>query len=588
MPAADVNPQSLLSSQLIDTLCRAAGNQYRDLAQNSIGVVLQTLQAGGIAVNMAEQCQLAGFASASAWADALLGTPLASKPGGFAPLIIDGDTLYLGRYYHYHHSLWHRLRFLAAQAAPEADPEVSPEQTGDEALKGHLDAYFPPSEVSPNWQKVAASLALKQRLCVISGGPGTGKTTTVLKLLATLVAANPDGLRVCLAAPTGKAAARMLESIQANLPALNCSNEVKQKLAVPASTLHRLLGYRPNSVSFRHHRGNPLPVDVLVVDESSMIDSAMMAKLLDAVPNTARLILLGDKDQLPPVEPGNPFGAICSQFGYSSRFAASLGQLSSEDLTDYVKPEPEPLADNLVFLRHSYRFGADSGIGQLADAVNAGDFNQGFNLLHNNQYADIGWQDYCAADARRRGNHTADPLLACMAQGFADYKSAIQNSDDIAAVFKAYNRFCVLTATHEGLQGRVITNQWVEQVLGFPAEQHWYHGRAIMVSHNDYQHGLYNGDVGVCLRNNEGDLRVYFPTTEGYRDLIPSRVPACETAFAITVHKSQGSEFDHVLFLLPSEQSRVLTKPLIYTAITRAKKQVQVWGEQSVWLSLGL
>ncbi len=580
-------PTALLAQQLsavLKRLCKNSGDA--DLVEKSLQLVLEALEAGQISIDMKTVPAELKVTSSTDWQQKLIDAGVASFAGGFTPLIIDADNLYLARYHLYHSQLNNRL----AQLASEFVLTQSDYAATNQAKIDTLNRLFPDTDISPNWQKVAAALALKKRLCVISGGPGTGKTTTVLRLLAALYeieGTSTNKLRIRLAAPTGKAAARMQESIRNNLPKLDCSETIKQQLQLQASTLHRLLGYKPNSVNFRHHAGNPLALDVLVIDESSMIDSAMMAKCLDAIPVNARVILLGDKDQLAAVEPGSPFASICSQVGFSQKFADELATLSGQSLSEFISDKPQSLGDNLVFLHHSYRFDDSSGIGQLAKAINTGQYSNALELMVSEKYSDSSWLEYRASDYRSYTNKETDPLIHKVQQGFEPFMQSLkQQYIEPKKVFETFTQFCLLTATHKGYCGRVETNLLCQKALGFAVDKAWYHGRPIMVSNNDYQTGLYNGDVGICLDiEGNGQLRVYFPFSDGFKDFTPSRIPNHETAFAMTVHKSQGSEFNQVLFLLPDKPSAVFNKALIYTAITRAKEQIELWGKSNVLLA---
>jgi len=573
-----VSPSALFAQQLSGVCNRLCGNTNEiELVEKTIQLVLEALEAGQVSLNMQDAVLSSGAETVEVWQQKLIEAGVAAEPEGFAPLIVDNGHLYLARYHLYHSKLNQRLNQLATEAAVTVNEKQTIET---------LNRLFSETDISPNWQKVAAALALTKRLCVISGGPGTGKTTTVLRLLAALCTTNKK-LRIRLAAPTGKAAARMQESIRNNLADLDCDESIKQQLQLQASTLHRLLGYKPNSVNFRHHERNPLAVDVLVIDESSMIDSAMMSKCLDALPANARVILLGDKDQLAAVDPGSPFASICKQFGFSQAFADNLSHLSGQSLAGFTSDQPQALADNLVFLHHSYRFDDKSGIGQLAKAINAGENDKAVALMACTDYLDIEWVDYKAQEYRRYSSKELDPLISKVKLGFKPFLHALhQKKVEPEKVFEAFNQFCLLTAMHKGFCGRIETNNLCQKALGFTEDKIWYHGRPVMVSNNDYQTGLYNGDVGICLDlESNGQLRVYFPTSEGFKDFTPSRIPVHETAFAITVHKSQGSEFTEVLFLLPDTANSVFNKALVYTAITRAKKQVELWGQHEVLLA---
>ncbi|MFK5950656.1 MAG: exodeoxyribonuclease V subunit alpha [Methylococcales bacterium] len=576
--------EDLFAQQLGGAIARISNyDGSTTLLEKSISLLLSELEKGNTFLDMNLFYSKSGQTSVVSWKKSLIDNGFAGIAPAFSPLIIEQDTLYLGRYYHYHHQLQQQLSHLA-------NAEVD---SMDETLISHsLNKFFPGEDkvISPNWQKIAASVVLKKRFSVISGGPGTGKTTTVLRLLATLCEVSGQNLQIQLAAPTGKAAMRMQESIRSNIPdleKLGCSPTILKQLDVQACTIHRLLGYKQNSINFRHNTHYPLSLDVLVVDESSMIDSAMMAKLLAAVPDKARVILLGDKDQLAAVEPGNPFTQMCNQFGFSPDFANELFDLEQDNLSgikvdEFISQKPKLLADNIVFLHHSYRFGSDSGIGQLAKVINHGDYKQALQLMKSPQYSDISWHEYQAADFRHYQAIVIDPLIERVKIGFSAYTQAVNNKMDLDAIFKAYNSFCILTAVRRGYSGVEDINYLVQNALKFKSsnESIWYHGRAVMVTQNNYQTGLFNGDVGICLAQEDNRLRVYFPTSEGYRDFIPSRVPHHETAFAITVHKSQGSEFEEVLFMLPDTNSRLLDKSLAYTAITRAKNKVEIWGNK--------
>ena len=566
--------ENLLSEQMSQAIARICKIKQTPLLEKTLSLLLEALGNGKIGLSMKENLSSVGKKNINSWKTALTQEGVAATAPGYAPIIIDDDTLYLARYYLYHNQLQQQLKRLSEQL-----PSTIKE---DKKVKDILDKFFPKMDVTPNWQKIAAALALKKSLCVISGGPGTGKTTTVLRLLATLAEVSDKPIRIRLAAPTGKAAMRTQESIRTNLSEIKCSVEIKQQIEVEACTIHRLLGYKPHSVNFRHNADYPLALDVLVVDESSMIDSAMMAKLLDAIPQGGRVIFLGDKDQLEAVEPGNPFAEICSQFGFSREFSSDLEEITGVIIEDEnISSNPQLLSDNLVFLRHSYRFGSDSGIGKLSRAINESQFDKALELMKDEKYRDITWKDYKASEFRRYNATEIDPLINKVREGFSKYMNTLKGDNlDLQTVFSAYNEFCILAALRRGYSGVEDTNILVQSALKFPKDEKWFHGRPIIVTKNDYQTKLFNGDVGICLNLDGKGIRMYFPSIDGFRDFTPSRIPSHETAFAITVHKSQGSEFNEVLFLLPENESRVINKSLIYTAITRAKKKVELWGDK--------
>lgn len=483
---------------------------------------------------------------------------LVGAPGRFAPLILDGERLYLARYQAYEQRLAERLLALSAER-----PAV------DEALLSEsLARLFAFNQQQPDWQRLAAAQAVRRRLAVISGGPGTGKTTTVVRLLAALLE-QPGGNRLAigLAAPTGKAAARMAEAIRNAKAELPLADHLKALLPEEARTLHRLLGSRGDSPAVRHDAARPLALDVLVVDEASMVDLALMAKLVDALPPQARLILLGDKDQLAAVEAGAVFAELCEGRGFDAAAAAELQRITGQTVP--VETPRSALGDAVVLLTHSHRFAGDSGIGELARRINGGDAAGTLNLLREGR-ADLAWQAEPSQAA----------LLERLEQGYAPYLKAARRGDPVSA-FAAFNAFRALTAQREGPWGVGGLNEALEARIkrrySLAERERWYPGRAVMVRQNDYALGLFNGDIGLCLAGEHG-LRVYFEGEDGFRAFAPARLPSHDSAFAMTVHKSQGSEFSEVLLALPESPSPLLTRALFYTGITRAKHKVEIWG----------
>ena len=486
----------------------------------------------------------------------LAGNPLVSD-GGRTPLVLHNGRLYLHRYYRYETRLAAQIRAMAA---------ITFAPGNEEAL---FDPYFAGGgSAATDWQKEAAKIALKRALAIICGGPGTGKTTTVVRLLAALLE-QPGGERLAigLAAPTGKAAARMAEAIRNAKADLPVSDAVKEALPDEARTLHRLLGSRGDSPKVRHDAANPLALDVLVVDEASMVDLALMAKLVAALPPKARLILLGDKDQLAAVEAGAVFAELCEGRGFDSQAATDLQRITGQAVP--VETPRSRLGDAVVLLTHSHRFAGDSGIGELARRINGGDAKGTVALLQEGR-ADLAWN----------ATPTSAALIERLEQGYSTYLQAARQTDPSAA-FEAFNGFRALTAQREGAFGVTGINEALEarfkRRLGVPARERWYPGRAVMVRQNDYALGLFNGDIGLCLKTEQG-LRVFFEGDEGYRGFAPARLPSHDSAFAMTVHKSQGSEFTEVLLALPEQPSPLLTRSLFYTGITRAKRKVEIWA----------
>ncbi|MGB4072154.1 exodeoxyribonuclease V subunit alpha [Pseudomonas sp.] len=492
------------------------------------------------------------------WQAQLEASALVGADGDFTPLILQHGRLYLARYQAYERQLAEQLLLRAADL-----PVVDETQ-----LSESLSRLFSFNQQQPDWQRLAAAQAVRRKLAVISGGPGTGKTTTVVRLLAALLE-QPGGERLAigLAAPTGKAAARMAEAIRhakANLPV---SEAVKAALPDEARTLHRLLGSRGDSPQVRHHAANPLALDVLVVDEASMVDLALMAKLVDALPASARLILLGDKDQLCAVEAGAVFAELCEGRGFDAQAAADLQRITGQQVA--VDTPSSALGDAVVLLTHSHRFAGDSGIGELARRINGGDVAGTLNLLKEDR-SDLAWNSA----------PTPADLLERLDRGYAPFIAAAR-SGDAAATFAAFNAFRALTAQREGAWGVAGINEALEARIKrrsqVASRERWYVGRPIMVRQNDYALGLFNGDIGICLHSEHG-LRVFFEGEEGFRPFAPARLPSHDSAFAMTVHKSQGSEFSEVLLALPESPSPLLSRSLFYTGITRAKHKVEIWG----------
>lgn len=503
------------------------------------------------------------------WRETLRKSPVVGAPGEWRPLILDqGDRLYLYRYWDYERRIGDAL--LSRAQAPAA---VEIKQ-----IKTQLEALFGPSDPQRvNWQKVAVATAALRQLCVISGGPGTGKTYTVVRVLALLAAQNPARPPLIgLAAPTGKAAARMQEAIREAKQTLAVDEAIRAAIPETASTIHRLLGVQPNSIHFRHDRSNPLPLDALVVDEASMVDLALMAKLLDALPPQAKLILVGDGDQLASVEAGSVLADICGRAeGCSPVFAQRLADVSGERVPAADGAVP-PIADCVVRLRESRRFRSEGGIGQLARLINAGDADGTLALLRGDD-PELGW---------RSAAGTEQAFSAAVRHGYAGYLQAMAEGEPVEEVLARFNGFRVLCGHRSGPSGVEAINRDVEAALAragmIRRGQVWYPGRPVMITQNDYNLRLYNGDIGIALPGEDGELRVYFEADGGIRRFHPARLPAHESVYAMTVHKTQGSEFERLLLLLPPEPSRVIDRRLLYTAATRGKMRVDIWGREAV------
>ena len=556
------------------------------------------------------------------------------------PLVLDGSRLYLRRFWRYEQAIASGIRKRL---------ETHAEMTDTNLLARALDTLFGTSQ-EPDYQKLACALAARNRFSVITGGPGTGKTTTVVNLLAALqsVACESAGtddaspyLRIRLSAPTGKAAARLSESIGGAVDRLPLEKLPGRpdKSAIPTqvTTLHRLLGSRPGSRSFRHNEDNPLPLDILVIDEASMVDVDLMASVFAALPDKARLIMLGDKDQLASVDAGAVLGELCQRADHAHYLPATAQWLESvagcQLPPERVDADGLPLDQAVAMLRKSYRFDKHSGIGVLASATNAGRLDkQLIAQCREQNFEDVAWLVPEGGSARPGINEPGVALLADHALtgsperfrnsgagrlvndrpvdppvGYGHYLGIIRDHKPTSGhetderepwdawatdVLTAFNHFKVLCALRQGPFGVEGLNREIAERLRrdglIDRTEGWYEGRPVLITGNDYNLGLMNGDIGVTLsvpwdRNDAGEpvdtLRVAFPSSDGsgtIRWISPSRLQSLETVYAMTVHKSQGSEFTHACLVIPDRLTPVLTRELVYTGITRARH----------WLSL--
>jgi exodeoxyribonuclease V alpha subunit len=482
--------------------------------------------------------------------------------GAGGPLVLDAaGRLYLRRYFELEQSLATNLRARAAVELP----------VDETRLRGDVARLFPP-RAEPDWQRVAAVTAVVRGLCVVSGGPGTGKTTMVVRVLALLAGQSSRPLRAGLVAPTGKAAARLQEAIRSARATLAIDDALRARIPDATSTIHRLLGARRDSTAFRYGPENPLPLDLVVVDEASMVDLALMARLVAALPAEARLVLLGDRDQLASVEAGAVLGDVCGPApGFSAAGRARIASLAEVALPA-GRPNASRLADCVVLLVESHRFGGASGIGRLAAAVNEGATERVAALLDDPTVPDV-----------TRAEGDTDELVAAALAGHAAYRELVVGGAEPAALFEAFRSFRMLCAHRRGPRGAETLNARITEALDPRAD--WYPGRPVLVTQNDHALRLFNGDVGIALPDAEagGRLRVVFEGEAGrLRRIPPLRLPPHETTYAMTIHKSQGSEFDRVLIVLPPDDSRLLTRELLYTGITRARSAVAIWGDDLV------
>lgn len=482
-------------------------------------------------------------------------------------LVLSGSRLYLYRYWRYEREL---AAALIALNRPLADL--------DEArAAAALERYFPRDDAYPlDWQKIAAATALSRHLCVISGGPGTGKTTTVVRVLAAMLSLQP-ALRIAVAAPTGKAAARLKASIRNQIESLDLDADVYARLPAQAHTLHRLLGNRPNRAGFMHNAGNPLPYQVVVVDEASMLDLALAAKLVAALPPGARLILLGDKDQLASVETGAVYTELSAHRRFDQAGRGVLARLSGIDVLPADSADAAAMDNAVVWLSRAYRFATDSGIAPLAAAINTGDAGAVRDVLARGE-AGLSW---------RRELPSATALAVQLAEGYDGYIAAVLERAPAEQVLRCFERYRVLCATRAGSYGSEALNRLLSPLLqkrlGAAGGARWYAGRAVMIAGNDYALKLFNGDVGIALADEQNRLLVHFAGDDGLRAFAPGRLSQLSNAYALTVHKAQGSEFDAVDVVIDGALARGLNRQLLYTAVTRARSSVRLWcGDEAL------
>ncbi|MEW6982846.1 exodeoxyribonuclease V subunit alpha [Colwelliaceae bacterium 6471] len=504
------------------------------------------------------------------------------------PIVFAKECLYLRRYYQFEHEL---SEFIVAKLNHRSEYSL-----GD--IEQCLATLFPDfTDTEIDWQLIGVANALNKNFSVIAGGPGTGKTYTVTKLLAAMIAlhqlpANSSPLKISLVAPTGKAAQRLSESI------CNAVNQFRGEVddtvlnAIPeqAQTIHRLLGVIHNSPNFRHHQDNLLDVDVLLIDEVSMVDLALMTRVFRALPDHTKVILLGDADQLPSVGVGSVLADIAPRphQGFSADNIKYLTQVTNVRALPKAKNQA---GDHVTFLLKSRRFDGEGGIGQIASAVINGQCSKSWQLLTSpaNEPETTTKEQSGLHELQIHQTDANDWLPELVSQ----YYAPLYRFNNVAEAFIQLSRFRVLCATRQGEFGVEKMNDLIQTLLTnqgiIPFTQGPYHGQPIMISENDYRLGLYNGDVGIMWRNDDGHLMATFESQEKdkaveFKRIIPSRLPKYETVYAMTIHKTQGSEFEHVAMVLPKQSdNRLLSRELLYTGITRAKKQLSIACSANVW-----
>jgi exodeoxyribonuclease V alpha subunit len=548
-------------------------NGSTDLLRKAATFASSAVGYDNICVDLADVFGASEVTSAAA---RLRASKMVGEPGEYRPLVLDdANRLYLHRYWKYESDLATTLISMASDL-PDVDTVL---------LKDGLSRLFQNTAESIDWQGVAAAAAVRSRFCVISGGPGTGKTTTIVKIIALLLEqAKGSRMRIGLAAPTGKAAARLKESIYKAGKDLANLTSVAESIPADVSTIQRLLGVIPDSCRFKHNGDNPLPFEAIVVDEASMVPLGLMAKLVEALAPGSRLILLGDRDQLASVEAGAVLGDICNTghgFGFSSVFKAFIVETTGCTIPESLVGSDVPvLADSVVVLQKNYRFGEDSGIGLVSTAINNDNAASVLGGMKEGTTSGLVLRETPSRDSLQK------KLATAVVSGFSDYLRH-ESPDDILL---AFDQFRVLCALRQGIYGVEGINSLIEICLAdediIKPDKQWYHGRPVMVMINDYSLKLFNGDVGIALNDPESEigLSVYFPSINGVpRKYSPYRLPAHETVYVMTVHKSQGSEFERVLLVMPPFSNQILTREIIYTGLTRARTSVELWCTDEIF-----
>lgn len=508
-------------------------------------------------------------------------------------LVLHQQHLYLRRYFLFEHQL---AQFIQAKNS-------SPQSSGYAAtqIQQAINTVYPVSHASSNtndidWQKVAIANALNKSFSIIAGGPGTGKTYTVTKLLAAAVAlkqqqAPQATIEFALVAPTGKAAQRLSESISQAIGQFEGVIEpsILSQLPTQALTIHRLLGYIPGSPNFKYHQDNKRVIDFLLIDEVSMVDLPLLTRVFRALPEHCQVILLGDADQLPSVAVGSVLADLAPRPhpGYSDENQAYLSSVlnipktaltaaTKEKNTDKKKQHHHMHdCDYLSYLYQSRRFDGEGGIGQLAKQVIAGQVSESWQILTQATYDDVTLIEQCD--------------ISAIEQFAKQYYLAIFEAESITNAFEQLGLFRILCATRQGEQGVEHINQQIEQYFTRQGHiikgQKLYRGMPIMVTENNHRLGIYNGDIGLLWPDENGQLMAFFEdTADDFTCFIPSRLPHFEAVYAMTIHKTQGSEFTHVLMILPqASQHKLLSRELIYTGLTRAKKTLTIGSTRATW-----
>jgi exodeoxyribonuclease V alpha subunit len=509
-----------------------------DVAQFLAAMVSKARHEGYVSIGLRETFEVAKdyFSAAlkltnyEAWLEAINRVPAIGVPGSNKPLICFKQNLYLQKYWIYENNVYSTLKTMSQIKLDIVDK--------DKFNENLMFVYGQESVGSDNQQRKAAIKAAQNKLTIITGGPGTGKTTTLTSILYLYKEQFPKA-KIALLAPTGKASQRITEAMQAAVAKLKIKSAFSE---ISTSTIHRMLGYRYNSPFFKHNENNPLNYDLIVIDEASMIDIALMSKLLMAFSTNTRLILVGDKNQLSSVEAGSFFGAFCINQSFE---------------------------DNIINLTKNWRFGEDSGIGQLSQEIQSGKSIAELLPIFES-YNDI--------------NHLKldkDTVLNIVDKYIENYYQKIVTEPDITKAINLINTSRILCVFNEGLFGATKINSLIKRVLierGYVSRtDQIYNNLPILITKNDYNLGLFNGDTGLIRATQSGELRAFFIKEDGQqRSYAPAMLPSYLPLYAMTIHRSQGSEFQEVIIILPKSENMRTSKELLYTAITRSKKRVLV------------
>ncbi len=571
-----IEPFSSIDNHFARFICRLSGASPEEGLEAAARLVSHHTRLGSTCIDLSdlsgktlvvestkERIDCPGY---STWLQELEGSRCVGAPGEASPLILDPPFLYLKRYWAYEKSV---ARFVLERCGFKW-PSISQDR-----LKGPFNRLFPARARETDWQAVAALSTLGSRISIINGGPGTGKTTTVVKILALFMEIFGDkDLKILLAAPTGKAASRLSTAILKGKKHLKSPRHVIDRIPSDAVTIHRLLGAGRRRIFF--NKDNPLYADLVVIDEASMVDLPLMAHLMEAIPPGCRLILLGDMDQLTSVQPGSVFSDICR--AGSNAFSMAFIKMAkiftyTADMT--IAEEDALLQDNITTLVKNYRFDEGSPIQRLSTLIRERDHEKAMEVISSARKEQLSWKD----PSHRPLRETTRELVETIHRHYLQFMTEM----DPEKALSAMGKLGVLCAARSGPFGAEGINYMVEQrfLKEHPTGHTAYPGRPVMVTVNDYNRMLFNGDTGVILNQNS-ELWAFFQGEKEIRRFSIADLPEHQSAYAITVHKSQGSEFDTVVLVLPERINPVLSRQLIYTAITRARRRLEIWGAREV------